>query len=182
MTLKEHTIFKSHLFLTLEEENAWKEDIAMWMNDCTCKDDGSEYTKDDDEVQERFNEDVWDMYDCEKANLDKELPNKVIAIADIGRWDGRHHGGLILKSNLNAVLYIGDCDDINVYWDRYNVQSIMAHHDGRHYVTYRMVKEGVDPDWLLDKHVYGEGLTSQEITRYTKSLVPFVQEVYGIKR
>ena len=25
MTLKEHTIFKSHLFLTLEEENAWKE-------------------------------------------------------------------------------------------------------------------------------------------------------------
>lgn len=181
MTGKEHTIFKSTLFLTLEEENDWKKDIAMWMNDCTCKDDGTEYTEDDYEVTERFYEDVWDMYDCEKANLNKSLPNNIIALADVGRWNGRFTGGKIMGSNLNEILYTGQCDDIYVYYDRYDVCSVMAHHDGRHYVTYRMVKDGIDADWLLEKQMDGE-LSSKDITRYTKSLKPFVMDVYGIKR
>jgi hypothetical protein len=56
----------------------------------------------------------------------------------------------------------------------------MAHHDGRHYVTYRMVKDGVDIDNFLDK-VYNGTYTKKDITRYTKSLRPYVKAVYGWK-
>ena len=182
MKLKEHTIFKSYLFLTSEEEKAWKKDIAEWMNECTCKDDGTDYTEDDYEVTERFYEDINDMYDCEKANLNKTLPNNIIAFGSVGRWNGRFSGGKVMSNNLNEILFTGDCNDISVTYDRYNVHSELAHHDGQHSMTYRMIKEGVDEDMLMEKIVYGGGLTKQEITRYTKSLVPFVKEVYGLKR
>ena len=181
MKLKEHDIFKSNLFLTLEEEKAWKEDIANCMNECTCKDDGTDYTIDDYEVTERFYEDVWEMYDCEKANLDKKLPNNIIAIGSVGRWNGTFAGGKVMGDNLNEILFTGDCDDIAVTYDRYNVHSTLAHHDGRHCMTYRMLKDGVDGEELLDRLIYGEGLTKRDITRYTKSLVPYVKECYGIK-
>ena len=178
--MKERTIFKSYLFLTSEEEKVWKENIANYMNECTCKDDGTDYTTEDYEVQERFMEDVWDMYDCEKANLDKTLPNNIIAFGTAGLWNGRKNAGKIMGNNLNEILYTGDCDDISVTYDRYNVHSTLAHHDGRHSMTYRMVKEGVDADWLLEKQVYGGGLSKNDISKYTTSLVPFIKEVYGI--
>lgn len=180
--MKEHTIFKSYLFLTSEEEKAWKKDICEWMNECTCKDDGTDYTTDDYEVTERFYEDINDMYDCEKANLNKTLPNNIIAIGTVGRWNGNFAGGKVMGNNLNEILYTGDCDDISVTYDRYNVHSTLAHHDGRHSMTYRMLKDGVDGDDLLEKLIYGGGLSKSDISRYTTSLVPYVKEVYGIKR
>ena len=179
MTGKEHTIFKSYLFLTLEEEQTWKKDIAMWMNDCTEKEDGTDYTEDDYEVTERFYEDIWDMYDCEKANLHKTLPNNIIAIGTVGRWNGTFAGGKVFGNNLNEILYTGDCPDINVYCDRYDVHSVLAHHDGRHCMTYRMLKDGVDGEELLNRLIYGDGLSKQDITRYTQSLKPFVKQIYG---
>lgn len=179
MVLKEKSIFKSYLFLTAEEEKAWKQDIANWMNECTCKEDGSDYTVDDYEVSERMQEDVWDMYGCEKANLNLDLPNNIIAFGSVGRWNGNFNGGKIMGSNLNEILYTGDCDDIAVTYDRYNVHSTLAHHDGQHEMTYRMIKEGGDADWLLDKQVYGGGLSKRDITRYTTSLVPYVKKIYG---
>ena len=124
--MKERTIFKSYLFLTSEEEKAWREDIAGYMNECTCKDDGTDYTIDDYEVTERFYEDVWDMYDCERANLDKTLPNDIIALGSVGKWNGKFNGGKIMGNNLNEILYTGECDDISVTYDRYNVHSTMA--------------------------------------------------------
>ena len=173
------TIFKSLLYLTAEEENSWKKDIAEWLNECTCKEDGTDYTAEDYEVQDRFYEDIWDMYDCEKSNLHKELPNNIIAIADVGKWNGRFHGGKILGNNLNEVLFMGrDHMDINCYCNRYDVCSDLAHHDATDHITYRMIKEGVDADWLLDKLVE-EGLSGKEITKYTKSLRPYVKEIYG---
>ena len=182
MKLKEHSIFKSYMFLTLEEEEAWKEDIAMCMNDVDCKEDGTDYTADDPCVFDRFLEDIWEIYDCEKDNLNVELPNNIIAIADVGRWDGRRNGSKIMNSNLNEVLFLGrDHEEANIYYDRYDVHAELVHHDGRDYATYRMVKEGIDPEWLFDKQVYGDGLTKQEITKYTKSLVPYVKKAYGIK-
>ena len=81
-----------------------------------------------------------------------------------------------MGDNLNEVLYFGNCDDLYVYCDRYDVCSVMAHHDGRHYVTYRMIKEGVDEDKVIDKILKGE-----DVSRYTTSLRPFVKEIYGWK-
>ena len=179
MKLKEHTIFKSYLFLTLEEEKAWKQDIANYLNEDIEMEEQEAYTADSYEVFERLQEDIAMSYDDEKINLNKTLPNDIIAIGTVGRWNGTFNGGKVLGNNLNEILYAGDCDDICVTYDRYNVHSILAHHDGRHNMTYRMLKDGVDGDEVLEKLIYGGGLTKQEITRYTKSLVPFIKLCYG---
>ena len=182
MAGKEHTIFKSLLFLTLEEENDWKKSIVECLNDCSIRDEEEqEYSIDDYIVTERFYEDIWEDYDCQKANLNKTLPNNIIAIGTVGRWNGTFNGGKVFGNNLNEILYAGDCDDINVYCDRYDVHSILAHHDGRHYMTYRMLKDGVDGEELLDKLIYGGGLSQRDITRYTTSLRPYIKDIYGWK-
>ena len=177
--MKEKTIFKSYLFLTNEEEKAWKEDIANWLNESTCKDDGTDYKADDQEVWDRFQDDIWDMYDCERANLDMTLPNNIIAFGTVGRWNGNFSGGKVMGNNLNEVLNGFDCDDISVTYDRYNVHSILAHHDGRHSMTYRLIKDGVDEDRLIEKIVYGGGLSKSDISRFTTSLVPYIKKIYG---
>jgi hypothetical protein len=181
MKLKEHTIFKSYLFLTSEEEKAWKQDIANYLNEDIEMEEQEAYTADSYEVQERFYEDIWDEYDCEKMNLNKLLPNDIIAIGTVGRWNGNFTGGKVMGNNLNEILYTGDCDDICVTYDRYNVHSTLAHHDGSHSMTYRMLKDGVDGDELLEKLIYGGGLSKNDISRYTTSLVPYVKERYVIK-
>lgn len=180
MTGKEHTIFKSYLYLTSDEENDWRKQIVEIMNEDLDEDEDKITDEDDYAVTERLYEDINMTYDDEKLNLNKKLPNNIIAIADMGLWDGRHRGGKVLRNNLNEVLYYGSCDDLYVYVDRYDVHAEMAHHDGTHFVTYRMVKEGIDAEELLDKLVYN-GLSKQEITRYTKSLKPYVKAVYGWK-
>jgi transcriptional regulator len=177
--MKERTIFKSYLFLTSEEEGKWTEEIAERMNEDI---DEEELKVDADEyaVFERLQEDIECTYDDTKLNLNKTLPNNIIAFGSVGRWNGNFNGGKIMGNNLNEILYTGDCDDISVTYDRYNVHSTLAHHDGSHSMTYRMVKEGVDADRLLEKQVYGGGLSKNDISRYTTSLVPFIKKIYGV--
>lgn len=181
MKLKEHTIFKSYLFLTLEEEKAWKEDIAEYLNEDIEMEEQEAYTADSYEVFERLQEDIAMNYDDEKISLNKTLPNDIIAIGTVGRWNGNFTGGKVMGNNLNEILDTGNCDEISVTYDRYNVHSTLAHHDGQHCMTYRMLKDGVDGDELLEKLIYGGGLSKNDISRYTTSLVPYVKEVYGIK-
>ena len=169
----------SYLFLTSEEETGWREEIAESMNEYIDEEE-FKVNADDYAVFERLQDDIGYTYDDEKLNLNKTLPNNIIAFGSVGRWNGNFNGGKIMGNNLNEILYTGDCDDISVTYDRYNVHSTLAHHDGRHSMTYRMVKEGVDVDWLLEKQIYGGGLSKNDISRYTTSLVPFIKEVYGI--
>ena len=174
--MKTNTIFKSYLFYTLEEEKECRERIANYMNE----DEGEEVNADDYCVFEYFQEDISMTYDDEKSNLDKQLPNNIVAIGTVGRWDGNKKCFKELGNNLNEILYIGhDHNDINVYCDRYNVHSELVHHDGTDKVIYRMIKEGVDTDKLLEKQVYNGGLSKADISRYTVSLTPYVKEVYG---
>lgn len=178
MTGKEHTIFKSYLFWTREEEEKQKECIRQMVIEDAEEYGEEEVDLSDDNINRRFWEDIDMFYDDEKMNLNKTLPNNIIAIADAGFWYGRRKECKIMGNNLNEVLYSGDCDDIYVYCDRYDVCSVMAHHDNNHYVTYRMVKDGVDIDNFLDK-VYNGTYTKKDITRYTQSLKPFVKQIYG---
>jgi hypothetical protein len=176
--MKTNTIFKSYLFYTLEEEKRYKEDIAEYMNEDSEEDE--KVSTDDYSVFERLQEDIWFTYDEEKSNLYKELPNNIIAIGTVGRWDGTKQCFKELGNNLNEILFIGrDHNDINVYCDRYNVHSELVHHDGTDRVIYRMVKEGVDTDKLCEKQLYNGGLSKSDISRFTVSLTPFVKEVYG---
>ena len=177
--MKQRTIFKSYLFLTSEEEKAWREEIAESMNEYIDEEE-FKVNADDYAVFERLQDDIRYTYDDEKLNLNKTLPNNIIAFGSVGRWNGKFNGGKIMGNKLNEILYTGDCPDIAVTYDRFNVHSTLAHHDGRHSMTYRMIKNGVDADWLLEKQVYGGGLSKSDISRYTTSLVPYIKEVYGV--
>ena len=136
----------------------------------------------DDEIYEEINDfQSMDYDDQYRYNLNKELDGKIIAIANIGLWNGRRSGYKIMGYNLNNILDSFSCDYIKVYADRYNIHSEASHHDGTHYVTFRMIKPNLSDEQVenfLNK-VYNGTHTSKDITRYTKSLVKEVNKVYG---
>lgn len=134
--------------------------------------------KDDNELFECLDEESEFYYYDEKANLDLRLPGKVLAIADLGFWDGRRPGYKVMGSNLNEVLHGFDCDDIHVYCDGYNVRSDACHHDGVHHITFRLVPDGIDAEKLIEAIYWGKH-TPAMVRRYTRSLRPYVAEIYG---
>lgn len=125
------------------------------------------------------NIDMW--FEDERLNLRKELNGRIIAIASMGLWNGRKSGYKILGNNLNEVLTstIG-CDEKEVYCDTYNVYAEDYHHDGRNYVEFREIREDRNIDNLLNKLYNNEEVTRREINYYTKSLRPYIKQVYGI--
>ena len=134
-----------------------------------------------DEVLQR--ELIWNlklMYlDDEKYyNLNKPLKNKVIIIADLGFWNGRKTGYKVNGYNLNEIFDIGSWDEAHWYYDRYNVHCKHPHHDNTNYYMFRELKDDKYEDILCQKINDGT-LTSKDITRYTKSLVPYIKEIYG---
>ena len=136
----------------------------------------------DDEIYEEINDfQSMDYDDQYRYNLNKELDGKIIAIANIGLWNGRRSGYKLMGYNLNNILDSFSCDYIKVYADRYNIHSEASHHDGTHYVTFRMIKPNLSDEQVenfLNK-LYNGTHTSKDITRYTKSLVKEVNKVYG---
>ena len=136
----------------------------------------------DDEINEEINDfQSMDYDDQYRYNLNKELDGKIIAIANIGLWNGRRSGYKLMGYNLNNILDSFSCDYIKVYADRYNVHSEASHHDGTHYVTFRMIKPNLSDEQVenfLNK-VYNGTHTSRDITKYTSSLVKEVNKVYG---
>ena len=124
-------------------------------------------------------EDVCNSWlDDERTNLNKNLGRKILAIADLGLWSGRKSGYKLLGTNLNEILDFFDCDDIKVYDNETDVCSTATHHDGTNYITFRLVKDDVDIDELTAK-IYAGTHTQEDIEKYTDSLSPFVQEIYG---
>ena len=125
-----------------------------------------------------------EYFEDERANLNMELEEDIIIIADIGLWFGRRTGYRELHdSNLSSVLnFESDCGYAEWYVDRYlNIRSRQSHHDGTHSLIYRMWKPGLSDEQkecFLDKMYYGKA-TSKDLTRYTKRLGDYVRKVYG---
>lgn len=159
-----------------------KEDISSIRADMKemAVDNAEELT--DDEVETYFLNNINpDYFDCERDNLDLTLPGKVIAIADIGRWNGRRSGYRIMENNLNEVLlsHVNGASELSVYGDGYNIQADETHHDGTNHYMYRMIRSDKDATPLLDALYYGKEVTSSLLNRYTRSLYPYVAQIYG---
>ena len=120
--------------------------------------------------------------DDEKANLDMELPNPIICIADLGRWDGRCMGYKMIESgNIADCLYDPECDYCTWYVDRYNdLLFTGAHHDGTNHYLYRELRDLSDKQMenFLEK-LHTGNLTRRDIRRYTTSVGIHVNKVYG---
>ena len=123
-----------------------------------------------------------DYLDDERANLDIELPNPIICIADLGRWNGRCIGYKLLESgSISDCLYDSNCDFCKWYVDLYNdLRFTGVHHDGRNHYLYRELRDLSDKQMenFLDKLHTGK-LTRRDIRRYTTNIGSHIQRVYG---
>lgn len=175
MAKKHSTLWKSYGMLDLKEiedyEKYAREDFESYGEEAIT----------DSMIQQKIYEDIDMSFEDELLNLNKKLPNNIIAIADMGLWNGRVQGYKILGNNLNEVVSstIG-CDEKEVYCDAYNVRAVGYHHDGRNYVLYRELREDRNIDNFLEKIYNNETISSSTLNYYTKSLRPYVHEVYGI--
>lgn len=176
MTKKEIDIWKSYGYYSLKElEEIEKEEKEFLKEEYP----DTEFT--DYNITEQVLESINLSFNEEVMNLDKILDGRIVAIANMGLWNGRRTGYKILGDNLNEILTssIG-CDEKRVYCDRYNVYAEGYHHDGHNYVEFRELKEDTNYDILLNKLYSGEKVSRSDINRYTKSIRPHVKEVFGV--
>ena len=120
--------------------------------------------------------------DDERCNLNIQCNSEIIAIADIGRWNGRFSGYGIIKSGNVADCLYSPHDYAQWYVDRDGeFRSTQIHHDGSNHYYYRTFKDGVEDyereDLLAD--IYEGKATQEQIDRLTDKLGPTIGKVYG---
>lgn len=141
---------------------------------------------DGEPIEDISDDDIWneayflvDMYyDDERMNLNKELGNDIICIADVGRWDGRCRGLKVVGTNLNDIMQSFGCDNMGIEYDGVNVVGWGSHHDGSNSYVFREVKPNA-PESFKEKLEFNEYVSDDELMRNTRSLRPYVKEIYG---
>lgn len=133
------------------------------------------YSNYDPEVGDEF----W--LEDERDNLDIQLENPILVLADLGLWNGRRQAyGIIESGNIRDIL-TSDCDYVKWYSDGYNIKAEGAHHDGTNYYEYREIRNPENIENLLDAIYNGEKISRRKLNYYTRSIEPAVAEVYGWK-
>ena len=115
--------------------------------------------------------------DDERVNLNVEVDGYIVAFASLGLWNGRRNGAKLVGTNVRDILYSND-DYVTWYCDPYNVRAEMIHHDGTNYILYRVANNKEYAEHLVDKIAYGN-MSEEEFRKRTKSLRPYVANVYG---
>lgn len=144
----------------------WRDDIEEMYPDI-----------DEDEIYEAAYRENEMYLDDEKANLDKELGNDIVIIADLGLWDGRHAAHKFTGSNLNCIFSDTCGDYVSWYVDGEEVKCDDSHHDGTNCYTYRVLKPGVS-HFEFDEYIYEKSM-KEAIEKYTEPLGHYVTEIYG---
>ena len=146
------------------------------------KEDIEKMVNDDEYVLEFIYESFNFSYDDEVANLNVAIYTDIIAIANIGRWNGRVMGYKILEGNLMEIMNSFECDSIKIYADKGNIHFTGHHHDGTNYVTFRKFKDDItdnQKDLLLNAIYTNADNVQNMIKRYTRSIYKDVAKVYG---
>lgn len=160
-------------------------DTYFWSNEEV--EESEEFIKESCEIYDEY--DVYmelqyqngDCLDDERKNLNINLENEIIIFGDLGLWDGRVHGYKVIKSGNIADCLYSECDYAKWYCDKYNFKFKGVHHDGCNYYTYRVLRKDVTEE---QKENFYEAIiegrcNDRMIRRYTKSIRPYIAEVYG---
>lgn len=125
-----------------------------------------------------FMNETW--FDEAKWELKHVSEGEVIAIANLGRWNGRCSGYKELNS-LEDVIY-SSCDYERLYVDSNgDMRKDESHHDGNNSILYRYWKEGITEQQrenFLNK-IYNGEVTSKDITRYTRKAGIGIANAFG---
>ena len=162
--MKKHTIW-NNVDLNIED---WKDFLEE------CHPDVTDEEEQMDLIQEMNSQYLWD----ERSNLDKKIDGKILVLGDIGRWNGRVNGYRVLDNNISSILET-DCDYCKWYSDGYNIKFKGHHHDGTNYYEYRVIRENRNIENLLDDIYDGKEISRSKLNYYTRSLHPYIAEIYG---
>lgn len=142
----------------------------------------------DDAVWRYINDDICLTLDAEESNLD--IPTRrIVMFGVLGLWHGKVHGSRVLpEQSLSAILHAAcrDSDAYTVYYDSNDgeVKAKDVHHDGTNRYLFRELLSGISPD---DEEAFLELVKSgaaklEDVNRFTASLGPRVEPIYGWRR
>ena len=123
-----------------------------------------------------------DYLDDERLNLSIQLPQPILMIADIGRWDGRYSGYGEIRSGKTSDCLYSNLDYATWYVDKLgDLRCDAVHHDGTNHYLYRVYKPGVRESQieLLKDKLHDGKATRADITRVTRRLGDDIAKVYG---
>ncbi len=167
MTDGDHLIWTNY---ALDYED-WREDLE------------AEYPElSDDERYLRMLDINADYLDDERLNLNIQLSQPILVIADLGLWNGRFSGYKeIISGNIRDCLY-SEHDYSTFYVDKQgDLRCDDYHHDGTNHYLYRVYKDSATDEQrtaLLDKIFFGVAKRT-DIDRVTKRLGDEIGKVYG---
>ncbi len=153
-------------------------DIDDWRDN--LKENYPDYS--DDELYRVMYETNADYLHDERLNLNIQLSQPIIVIADLGLWNGRKSGYKMIDSgNIKDCLY-SDTDYTEWYVNKYgDLRADAAHHDGTNHYLYRVFKDTATESQIenLKYKLYEGKATRADITRITRRLGDEIAAVYG---
>ena len=136
----------------------------------------------EDERRDKMYELNADYLCDERINLDIQVGTAILAIGDLGRWNGRFMGYKEIPSgNIRDCLF-SDADYLTWYVDKSGeFRCDAVHHDGTDYMYYRKYKRGVTVDDIEDlkELIYSGRATKADIDAVTEKLGRDIGRVYG---
>lgn len=125
-----------------------------------------------------------EMFDCEVSNLShtEEASGEIIAIAEMGLWNGRKLGYKLLDSRKisDCLTKVRHYDFNELYVDEHGeLRSTHVHHDGTNHVLYRSLKPELtyaQVDEFTSLLYEGKEV---DIDKYTDKVGTIVSKVYG---
>lgn len=85
--------------------------------------------------------------------VDEDLGAPILAVADLGLWNGRKNGYKLIKSGNVADCFVemGNVDDARWYIDdKGELCADFAHHDGVNHIRYRAIRPGMKEKTVRD--------------------------------
>lgn len=142
---------------------------------------------DEDRLYQYQTQDNETHLEDEKINLNIDLGRPILAIASIGRWNGRVAGYKLIESG-----NIRDCLRSYVNGQSYDTFYVTPdgefkqdehHHDGTNYITYRLPRAGVSEKQLenLLSDICNGKFSWQQVDKITRKIGPDIAKVYGWK-
>lgn len=177
--MKKYTIWSSEI--NLED---WRADILGYYGEEYAEQhDGEEMP--DDEIFRIADELNADYLGDQRINLDIRTSCEILAVADLGLWNGRRMGYKELPGNVRDCLqYNRDTLGAEFYVDeRGDLRMDDHHHDGTNYITFREWRPtttDAQRERLLCA-IYDGTATETQIRRYTRRLGDRIAAVYGWK-
>lgn len=177
MSSKSHIIWSN---FDLDIEDGWREAYA----DCVEINKWDDDPDDEYAIYEYMVETNGMYLDDERLNLDIEVTRPIVAIADLGLWNGRVTGYKELNScNIKNCLNTFDSCEYHEWYvdERGDLRCKAAHHDGTNYILYRAYRDDVSEEQIeafLNK-IYDGNATEDDINAVTRRLGDEISKVYG---